>query len=75
MPLSGFETNGKKKMLILMSDTVDGHRAFAEVIKWEFNENFSDEYEVVFLKYSLLISINQECILYGSKIYVFFKCL
>nr|GEZ32768.1 monogalactosyldiacylglycerol synthase, chloroplastic-like [Tanacetum cinerariifolium] len=47
VPLSGFENNGKKKVLILMSDTGGGHRASAEAIKWAFNEKFGDEYEVV----------------------------
>lgn len=46
LPLSGFESNGKKKVLILMSDTGGGHRASAEAIKWAFNEKFGDEYEV-----------------------------
>ncbi|GJZ38992.1 monogalactosyldiacylglycerol synthase, chloroplastic [Tanacetum coccineum] len=46
VPLSGFENNGKKKVLILMSDTGGGHRASAEAIKWAFNEKFGDEYEV-----------------------------
>ncbi|XP_071737393.1 probable monogalactosyldiacylglycerol synthase, chloroplastic isoform X2 [Rutidosis leptorrhynchoides] len=46
LPLSDFESNGKKKVLILMSDTGGGHRASAEAIKWAFNEKFGDEYEV-----------------------------
>ncbi|KAI7754724.1 hypothetical protein M8C21_013849 [Ambrosia artemisiifolia] len=44
--LSGGVSNGKKKVLILMSDTGGGHRASAEAIKWAFNEKFGDEYEV-----------------------------
>ncbi|KAL8209987.1 hypothetical protein R6Q57_006719 [Mikania cordata] len=46
LQLSGFVSNGKKKVLILMSDTGGGHRASAEAIKWAFNEKFGDEYEV-----------------------------
>lgn len=45
-PLNGFQSNGKKKVLILMSDTGGGHRASAESIKCAFNEKFGDEYEV-----------------------------
>ncbi|KAI3683544.1 hypothetical protein L1987_84050 [Smallanthus sonchifolius] len=33
LPLSGGESKGKKKVLILMSDTGGGHRASAEAIK------------------------------------------
>lgn len=51
--LSGFESNGKKKVLILMSDTGGGHRASAEAIKWAFNEKFGDEYEVGWLGFLL----------------------
>ncbi|MFS7926804.1 putative monogalactosyldiacylglycerol synthase [Helianthus anomalus] len=46
LPLSDVVSNGKKKVLILMSDTGGGHRASAEAIKWAFNEKFGDEYEV-----------------------------
>ncbi|KAL8263994.1 hypothetical protein R6Q59_022124 [Mikania micrantha] len=46
LPLSGCDSNGKKKVLILMSDTGGGHRASAEAIKWAFNEKFGDDYEV-----------------------------
>ncbi|KAI3683516.1 hypothetical protein L1987_84022 [Smallanthus sonchifolius] len=54
-PLSCGESNGKKKVLILMSDTGGGHRASAEAIKWAFNEKFGDDYEVGFLN---LFSLN-----------------
>lgn len=54
-PLNGFQSNGKKKVLILMSDTGGGHRASAESIKCAFNEKFGDEYEVGLSNY--LVSI------------------
>lgn len=47
LPLNGVaEPNGQKKVLILMSDTGGGHRASAEAIKYAFNQEFGDEYQV-----------------------------
>jgi len=49
VPVNGAGSEAPKRVLILMSDTGGGHRASAEAIRDAFNEQFGDDYQVIYV--------------------------